>query len=285
MKRAIFLIFILLAAVPLFSQSFGGGDGTESSPYEIYTKAHLEELANYVNAGNDCHGKYFVQKQDIRDTVTKMIGYYIGETNKRVFRGNYNGNFYLIVLNIENEGIDEYGYHSGSALFPKIRDATLTNIVVSGNVKGVQVVGGIVGSDESVTSIGGITTTSTISGCTNYANIEGEVAVGGIIGAVHNNCVVSDCLNLGTVESGSSEGGIIGNIGEIGSYKGVVNILISNCINAGNIGSDREPIWEIKRTSGIVGILWLRNPGTNSVINCINIGVVKDGKGIANIRY
>ena len=33
-------------------QPFGGGEGTEENPFRIYTRKHLEELADSVNYGH-----------------------------------------------------------------------------------------------------------------------------------------------------------------------------------------------------------------------------------------
>ena len=104
MKQKIIIIIIILTGWNITAKAqFGGGDGTESSPYEIYTKAHLGELADYVNAGNDCHGEYFIQKQDINEPVTKMIGFFraMKPHERLCFSGNYNGNLYKINLAIE----------------------------------------------------------------------------------------------------------------------------------------------------------------------------------------
>lgn len=43
----IVLCFVLCNA-KMEAQSFGGGDGSEQAPYEIYTLAHLEELQDII---------------------------------------------------------------------------------------------------------------------------------------------------------------------------------------------------------------------------------------------
>ena len=272
--RNFILLLILLAAAPLFSQPFGGGLGTESSPYEIYTKAHLEELADSVNAGNDYFEKYFVQKQDINEEVTKMIGNWIGLPGSTIFRGNYNGQNYRINLNIEGKN------NWGTGLFPVIANATLTNITVTGKVKGIYAVGAIVGSNISSTTPGyKELPISVISQSVNYADVNGEDGVGGIIGSLNNNSIVNNCLNLGKIVGENfCTGGIVGCSGEVMGYQGPINIVISNSKNANYIkGSDY--------TSGIVGHLILTyGVGTHTVINCINTGVVIKGKGIADTK-
>jgi len=64
------------ATVSLFyPQAFGGGAGTEQNPYRIYTKEHLEELADSVNLGyNWSKNMFFHLMNNIDDSVRTVIG-------------------------------------------------------------------------------------------------------------------------------------------------------------------------------------------------------------------
>ena len=240
---------------------FGGGLGTESSPYEIYTKAHLEELADSVNnsepypADNWSKGKFFKVMNDINEPVTKMIG-----NRNYNFQGNFNGQNYKIKLNIV--GLNSFG----TALFVYIRGATIFNVIVNGNVKGKGSVGGIVGG------IVGEADSSVIFNSVNLANIEGEYHfVGGIIGFIMNNCVVHFCLNLGSVVGEgfcSCVGGVVGHSGNH-PYDGTNSNIVSFCKNAGYIKG-------YQAVSGIVGHLGRHSDNSNTIVfQCFNVGVIE----------
>jgi hypothetical protein len=58
-----------VSGIPLLAQ-LGEGDSTVSNPYEIYTKAHFEELADSVNNGiNWSKNKYFIIMNNITDSI------------------------------------------------------------------------------------------------------------------------------------------------------------------------------------------------------------------------
>jgi len=265
--RNFILLLILLNSASIFSQPFGGGDGTESSPYEIYTKAHLEELADSVNAGNSYKDFFFEQKQDITEPVTKMIGFFRGRTphERLCFSGSYNGNLYKINLALEHyvEGADT-NIVIPTALFPYIVGATITQLIVDGS---------IITNGGPVSGIVGLADSSVISQSVNYADIKGYGNAAGIVGILHNNNTVSYCLNLGKIETKENwyVGGIVGFAGEPSYSPNIYYSTISNSKNAGclNYGS------------GIVGTIRLGTSGVkrNVVINCINTGVIGKQKG------
>ena len=267
MKKKIIILIILGCLNITAKAQFGGGDGTESSPYEIYTKAHLEELADSVNAGNSYAGKFFKVMNDINEPVTKSIGGYdVSIYGYRSFGGNFNGNNYKINLNIKN--------NSGPVgLFSSIKKATITNIITTGSIHcQSSEVGGIVGNADS----------SIILHSINFAKVKGEgSAVAGIAGEILNSCSVSFCQNLGSIEGNFCVGGIVGHAG-LNPYNGTNGNTVSYSINAGYINGKMGGI------SGIVGHLgnW-QDEANTIVINCINVGVVEGPpqrvSGIANI--
>ena len=56
-KRAFALLLMLFILAPMAAWAqFGGGSGTESSPYIIATTDHMDALASLVNGGNNCGG-------------------------------------------------------------------------------------------------------------------------------------------------------------------------------------------------------------------------------------
>ena len=95
-KIKIILIFAIFVCFSNYVYSqFGGGSGTQNSPYEIYNLQHLEALADSVKNGNNwSRNKYFKVMNDITDSVRTVIGI-TGKNyleNSKPFRGNFDGN-------------------------------------------------------------------------------------------------------------------------------------------------------------------------------------------------
>ncbi len=104
MKKLIFIIIICFETFVTFAQ-FGGGDGTAADPYQIYTKAHLEELNESVLLGNSFTGDNFVLMNDISDSLRTSIGVnfnYSGGGATTPFNGTFNGKGHNIVLAIDD---------------------------------------------------------------------------------------------------------------------------------------------------------------------------------------
>lgn len=243
MRKIILCIFFPFICSNVFA-NFSGGNGSQSNPYLISSKADMVALADSVAKGNSwSKGKYFELTNDIIDPLLKPIGTYTQQ-----FQGVFNGNNYSITLNVSS---NDY-----VALFSHTESATIVNLVVNGYVAGNYIVGGIVAEANS----------STISNCQNLAKITGVNYVGGIVASIRNSIdstTISFCQNLGDI-SGSHIGGIVG-------CAGYAKIIIYNNMNAGYIiGNGGQYI------GGIVG----HNDSNNIIYNCINVGVVQLGQGI-----
>lgn len=250
------------------------GEGTESSPYLLYSKRDLDFLNVLINSGWSTKNKYFKVMQDIA-TLSEPIGL----SGYRFF-GHFDGNGHSITLDIE--GTDNL------ALFSRIGpDAHIHNITVDGSIIGNSCLGGIVGRFETESLSG--TEDAFISNCVNKAIISGSGdCVGGIIGyycGVSNGngslLYITECKNKGSIViQGRDGGGIAGKIDKFGTingcenwanivgtrieYGGIVgvngdNCLISNCINRAEIDGGSS-------VGGIVG----RN--NSDVFNCYNLG-------------
>ena len=196
---------------------YGGGNGTEESPYEIWTPQHLQEIArNY-----DDWGKHFILKADIdMGGVTGFPGiggYYYGR-----FDGVFEGNGHVIRnLTIEGgEGVGLFGLVGGSC---QIRNLGLENVLITG----YYYVGGLAGT---------ILEGASLSSCYATGSVTGQAKVGGLAGGngsyrwgiVVEGGAISDCyfsgrvagiddcvgalvgLNLGTISSSHA-------IGEVGA--------------------------------------------------------------------
>jgi len=242
---SLFLIFHL----PTFAQ-FGGGDGlTEATAFQIYTKAHLEELADsavWNMNPNFTTGKYFKLMNDITDTVTIPIPY---------FMGTFDGQNYTIALNIQFL-VNDIG------LFRHIKNATIKNLRTTGYVRGDFVVAGIAAR----------ATNSFVSNCHNSAFVIANGALGGIAGLMVENSIVTHCFNIGTIEIAgqNSNHPNAKPEGRIGGIVGVTDTsaTVTNCFNAGFIKNKILYVGGISSVGGIVG------RGLGNISNNINVGVI-----------
>jgi len=280
MKKYLFILAIILATQIANAGLFDGtqGAGTEISPYLIYSKADIEELADSVALGNFwSSGKYFELMNDITDSVRKCIGHFNNtHTYQFAFSGNFDGKGYKITLSIYNDISNENVGCFGMAFGANIR-----NLVVDGKVVAAHICGGIVGV---------ATTGVFISNCVNFCEVVGSHTQGGIVGRITES-VLEHCINLGVINGGSTQtGGITGdgqsvtqirynlNLGVIYSSAARVGAMcgdntndnISNCINAGFIPRGNSMF------------------GDNSVVrlsNSINIGVTERSIVSSSCRY
>ena len=304
---------LVLSSNIIFAQ-FGGGRGTEQSPYQIRTREHIEELAYFVKAGCqtfECftHNKYFKLMNDITDSVRCVIGegYYIStnfEDANVFYKGHFDGQGHKITLAIVSDG---HASLFGTAIY-----STIQNLRVDGYVKksGNSRKRGWVFYDTcySAASIVGFAYKTKISNCINYANIYidylGAASVGGIVGSFFNNTwwglmeldiingAVLDCINFGNIEiiyspnNNHTVGGIIGTI-----YHSL-SCSIKNCINFGTLKYNFQPVFMYSNLDnpalgGIFGkyicafyppYFANRYGITTEIENCRNIGFI-DGPG------
>lgn len=199
-----------------------GGEGTQSSPYEIANAADFVELMKGVNdrtAADGYFGKYFLLSADI--DLSGIAISPIGDFTYP-FKGHLNGNgFSFSGLNINLEDGAKVG------LFGVISaDAVIENLTVSGAVTGLSDVGGIVGLNHG-----------RITGCVSRVTVSSKadssaMDVGGICG--YNKGTIESSYNAGTVIGyGVNTGGIAGlNASDLSEA------VISNCFNVGKIDSN-----------------------------------------------
>ena len=222
------------------------------------------------------------------------IGFSVDGKTARSFSGNFDGNnkkIENIYINYEDdEVIDNYGFGRSIGLFGRgdVNSTTISNLEVSGDIKGLGYAGGIIGYNLKK-----------IESCTNRANISGNNFVGGISGASSiATSIVTDCKNYGIISgnkvafSAGGVGGIAGNIQEIqncenygdikiseentsgtlaGGYGGIVGSgnYLYNCKNEGNIEIEQNGV--SKNCGGIVG--WYKSTGI--IKNCENFGNIE----------
>lgn len=109
---------------------------------------------------------------------------------------------------------------------------------------------------------------STIEQCANLGAVNaGNATAGGIVGIVGSTGVkVTDCYNTADILTGQllQAGGIVGMVGDA---KGAsVDVTISNCYNAGYIGTDEE--YHPQQNNSIVGFVMA--PAKATLNNCFH---------------
>lgn len=245
------------------------GGTSDSSPsivaenYCIKNANDMEVFKNMVKEGNTFAGKRVKVVADIDLGGSKQNRNWepIGIEGTS-FSGTLEGNNHKI-SNIYNKEVS--GNYQG--LFGVAQNATIQNIIIEGGqVQGREFVGGIIGNGKG----------TNIIDCENHAQIIAQKGnVGGIVGRIEESGKVEQCTNYGSVSSSgyindvldTFIGGIIGS-----SYN---DIIITGCINQGNITS------EYSATGGIIGAAF--GDGNNSVNNCENKGTIQvTGKNINN---
>ncbi len=212
---------------------------------------------------------------NLNDAPWTPIGTSLAISYSGVFDGN---GFQISGLNVNIDG-------NYQGLFGYIRDATIKNLTVSGQVTGKGNVGGIVGQAmgsqmtmgstidrcvnkatvQGTVNTGGIvgftSWASVIQGCSNEGAISGTESVGGICGQTASTTVVLNCINLGQVHGGRRVGGITGT-----NYGFKDGLSVDRCVNCGAVSADENEV------GGICGYV------QKLISNCYNTGSVQGGK-------
>lgn len=187
-----------------------------------------------------------------------------GRSEERYFKGTFDGDGHQIA-NLTITGRNEY-----VGLFGYVRNATIQNCNVAGEVSGYNAVGGIVGAVDGKTN--------NILNCSFQGNVTGNVYVGGIVGQVQNQCEVSSCYAIGTVHGGNDKvGGIAGegrgaikncyalaDVSAGGKFVGGIagdasSVTIENCYYSGEVSARGS-------AGGIVGNVW-----RGTIQNCVSL--------------
>ncbi|MDR1583099.1 MAG: T9SS type A sorting domain-containing protein, partial [Prevotellaceae bacterium] len=278
--QIIFIITVVLITNTLYAQ-FGGGTGSENDPYQIYTKAHLEELSDSLWAGNIFTGKHFVLMNDINDSLRFPIGH-MGILS---FDGYFHGQGHNIVLAIDVRGNSTYNHHFYNALFPRLNyHAYIDSFSVTGYIVNMC---GLVGdhrgkinacinnltskyhwiwpNDMTTIATAGFADESqgNISNCVNNCNLLAD-AVGGICYHSQIGTQISNCTNNGTIHVYKNHIGVYA-----GGIIGIGYATISNCTNNGDISLISRD------TSTLINFIALGGIGAynyNNIINCQNYG-------------
>ena len=246
MKKFYVLALMVLAAAGLCAGTYGGGNGTSSTPYLISTKAHLWELSQAP--GDWAAGRYFEQTADIVfDAADFESGgtYYndgagfspIGN-NATPFAGTYDGNERSISnLSINRPDAYRVGFFGFTANTAQIRDLDILDISITAS----EYIGALAGKNDGA-AISNCSSTGSISGtnwyvggltglnngsienCSSACSVSGATYIGGLVGK--NDNVISNSHSSGNV-SGSRNG--------IGGFCGASSGSINMCHSSGNV--------------------------------------------------
>lgn len=258
-------------ASSLSSSKLGGGDGSETNPYLIYSQASYDEYASI--AGVTATEKNFNEKY-----ISLVTDSVVVTTNNRVenFYGIFNGNQHTLNVNIDAEGVK---YGNGTSIFGVNRSGTIKNLIVDGTIQNsVNNAAGIVGINDG-----------TLENCVNKASISfTEGRAGGITSFTRQNSKVINCFNYGTISGNSVDdnGSTINNLRGVGGIIGTLqnnstaatNIQVEGCMNYGNVHNGYQT------AGGIVGVILSNGSkvaltGTLTIDNCKNYGEVSSDSG------
>lgn len=129
-------------SIDIYADSYAGGDGSKTNPYEIATAKQLAKLASDVNNGNTPQaflGKYFKLTADIdlSGGIWMPIGKYYnyGNGNNRLFFGKFDGNGHVIKnMHIQWEDVDARKAKSVWGIFSTLQGESSTNLTTVTNL-------------------------------------------------------------------------------------------------------------------------------------------------------
>ncbi len=239
------------------------GDGTSANPYQIANAAQLAWFRDWVNGtytpaeGETAtlHKTAYAKLTadiDMSSVCSEAIGSW-DPISRYDLNVNWNGTFDGDGHTLSNLYVNMTT--QGAGMFGRTSNCTIKNITFSGvNITGTGLYTGIIGYlNGSVTNVTNVTvkdgvitgkyyvggicgmqSNSTVSHCTNHAQVTGKENVGGISGEPGGT--IEYCTNDGAVKGTGADNGSIGGIGG-GSQDGG---SISHCANYGNVEGNRE---------------------------------------------
>jgi hypothetical protein len=221
------LLFICLFVSASHGQ-YGGGTGTPSDPFLIYTAEQMNTIGLQSEDWDKCFRLMVnIDMGDYTGTAYNIIGNAYGQSFTGVFDGdnhfiinfNYNGNSSYVGLfgyvtymygcspEIKNLILIAPDVNSGTgsytgALAGYAARGTINNCsVIWGRVSGNTCVGGLVGGCGA-----------NISQSCFEGDVSGLSSSGGLIGVIYPNFSIRSCYSKGTVKGGQYTGGLAGRI-------------------------------------------------------------------------
>lgn len=222
-------------SIDIYADSYAGGDGSKTNPYEIAKAEQLAKLARDVNNGNTPQaflGKYFKLTADIdlSGGIWMPIGkyYYYGDGNgeNRLFFGKFDGNGHVIKnMHIQWEGTET---RSAWGLFSTLQGASSTNLTTVTNL---------------------IIEDATVEKKRGFEPYGPEYKVGVVAGEIYGNTELSNIIIRGSEIKDNDETYQINNESKIGGIAGNVKTYGKNeTFRIFNIAADTQ-INMLKNTS------------------------------------
>ena len=228
-KSYLFRLALLLFAVTLGqsvkAQTFSGGTGTETDPYQIASLNDWNTLADAVEQDNEFSGKFFKLTANI-GTITKTIGYQVeGDSgnnqvdmaNRKRFAGIFDGDGHTITVNLTSSAINP----NYTAPFAFVKNATIKNLKVAGKIVTTgQFASGLVGSSGNKSELNINDADITIENCEVAVDLECHYLSdanrysnqAGFIGVAEGKATISNCVFSGILSGAdfAYSGGFIG---------------------------------------------------------------------------
>ena len=214
-------------SIDIYADSYAGGDGSKTNPYEIATAKQLAKLASDVNNGNTPQaflGKYFKLTADIdlSGGIWMPIGKYYnyGNGNNRLFFGKFDGNGHVIKnMHIQWEDVDARKAKSVWGLFSTLQGESSTNLTTVTNL---------------------IIENATVEKKRDFSPNGSDYYVGVVAGEIYPNTELSNIIIRNSEIKDNDEtydlnretkiGGIAGNVQNEGTYR-IFNIAADTKIN------------------------------------------------------
>lgn len=210
-------------SIDIYADSYAGGDGSKTNPYEIATAKQLAKLARDVNNGNTFRGKYFKLTADIdlSGGIWMPIGKYYnyGNGKNRLFFGKFDGNGHVIKnMHIQWEDADDNA-KSVWGLFSTLQGESSTNLTTVTNL---------------------IIENATVEKKRDFSPNGSGYYVGVVAGEIYPNTELSNIIIRNSEIKDNDEtydlnretkiGGIAGNVQNEGTYR-IFNIAADTKIN------------------------------------------------------
>ena len=222
-------------SIDICADSYAGGDGSKTNPYEIATAEQLAKLARDVNNGNTPQaflGKYFKLTADIDLSggiwmpIGKYYNYGNDNGNNRLFFGKFDGNGHVIKnMHIQWEGTEA---RSAWGLFSTLQGASSTNLTTVTNL---------------------IIKNATVEKKPGFEPYGPDYKVGVVAGEIYGNTELSNIIIRGSEIKDNDETYQINNESKIGGIAGNVQTDSKNeTFRIFNIAADTQ-INMLKNTS------------------------------------
>ncbi len=225
---------------------YGGGEGTEESPFEVANERHFNNIHKNLDA-------FFVQSKDFSGGDQLVP---VSVQSGAPFTGSYTAD------GLKNIEVALTGGEYPS-LFGQVKGAVIRNIGVTGTIEStVPYTAGIAGLAEE----------AQITDCENSAvitvsgsGIAGGSYTGGIVGKIDENSTLSDCVNKGALNvQAPFAGGIAGEAA----------CLVERCENSGTIYNDNS-VMSGTFEGAVGGVIGLQKTNAG-IVDCRNSGKVEN---------